>query len=113
MGGSRMKKQKQLKPEPTEIFGGTTATRGQSVLVSKDQVENMIDKLGMLQQDLIYLADPRLCRTFLPQLQNYLNVLVRRVSKHQLRQMSDMISAIREMMLDKVHAGVEHFSSES
>ena len=78
-------------------------------LASVRQVESMINKVRKLQQDLIGLADPLLCRTFLPQLQNYLNVLVRRVSKPQLQQMSDMISAIREMMLHKVPAGLEHF----
>ena len=71
-------------------------------LASVRQVENMINKLRQLEQDLIGLADPLLCRTFLPVLQNYLNVLVRRVSKPQLQQMSDM-------MLHKVPAGVEHF----
>ena len=78
-------------------------------LASLRQVESMINKVRKLQQDLIGLADPLLCRTFLPQLQNYLDILVQRVSKHQLQQMSDLISAIREMMLHKVPAGVEHF----
>ena len=78
-------------------------------LASVRQVESMINKVRKLQQDLIGLADPLLCRTFLPQLQNYLDILVQRVSKHQLQQMSDLISAIREMMLHKVPAGVEHF----
>ena len=75
-------------------------------LASVRQVESMINKVRKLQQDLIGLADPLLCRTFLPQLQNYLDILVQRVSKHQLQHMSDMISAIREMMLHKVPAGV-------
>lgn len=78
-------------------------------LASVRQVESMINKVRKLQQDLIGLADPLLCRTFLPQLQNYLDILVQRVSKHQLQQMSDLISAIREMMLHKVPAGLEHF----
>ena len=78
-------------------------------LASVRQVESMINKVGKLQQDLIGLADPLLCRTFLPQLQNYLDILVQRVSKHQLQQMSDLISAIRDMMLHKVPAGLEHF----
>ena len=64
-------------------------------LASVRQVESMINKVRKLQQDLIGLADPLLCRTFLPQLQNYLDILVQRVSKHQLQQMSDLISAIR------------------
>lgn len=78
-------------------------------LASVRQVESMINKVRKLQQDLIGLADPLLCRTFLPQLQNYLDILVQRVSKHQLQQMSDLLSAIREMMLHKVPAGLEHF----
>ena len=78
-------------------------------LASVRQVESMINKVRKLQQDLIGLADPLLCRTFLPQLQNYLDILLQRVSKHQLQQMSDLISAIREMMLHKVPAGLEHF----
>ena len=69
----------------------------------------MIDRLRKLEQDLIRLADPRLCRTFLPQVQHYYNVLVRRVSKLQLRQMSDMISIIRELMLTRAVSKGEHF----
>ena len=96
-----MTKNKNLKPEPTY--------EPKPILVSKGQVNKMIDRLGTLQQDLISLADPLLCRTFLPQLQNYFNVLVRPVDKLQLRQMSDMISIIRELMLTRPVSKGEHF----
>ena len=78
-----------------------TTKKPEPTLASVKQGTTMIDKLGKLQQDLIELADPLLCRTFLPQLQNYLNILVRRVSTLQLREMSDMISIIRELMLNR------------
>ena len=45
------------------------------VLASVPQCLNMIKKLRKLEQDLIDLADPKLCRTRLPLLQDYLNEL--------------------------------------
>ena len=78
-------------------------------LASVRQVENMINKVRKLQQDLIGLADPLLCRTFLPQLQNYLRYFGSTRQQTSTAAEVRHVSAIREMMLHKVPAGFEHF----
>ena len=54
-------------------------------LASVPRCLNMIRKIEQRQQDLIHLADPRMCRTLLPLLDDYVNELVRRVSQSRLR----------------------------